>query len=61
MVFREIEPIGDKDRDDKDTEIGRRRHIGRFIMRLASVVKGAKSQGLKSRLDPGRTNGAVLV
>ena len=61
MVFREIEPIGDRDRDDKDTETGRWRHTGRFIMRLASVVKEAKSQGLKSRLDPGRTNGAVLV
>ena len=30
-------------------------------MRLAPVVKEAKSQGLKSRLDPGKTNGAVLV
>lgn len=61
MVFREIEPIGDRDRDDIDTETDRWRHIGRLIMRLASIVKEAKSQGLKSRLDPGRTNDAVLV
>lgn len=61
MVFGEIEPIGDRDRDGIDTETDRWRHIGRFIMRLALAVKEAKSQGLKSRLDPGRTNGAVLV
>lgn len=53
MVFGEIEPIGDRDRDGIDTETDRRRHIGRFIMRLALVVKEAKSQGLKRRLDPG--------
>ena len=61
MVFREREPLGDRVRDDIDTETDRWRHIGRLIMRLASVVKEAKSQGLKSRLDPGRTNDAVLV
>lgn len=59
MVFREIEPIGDRDRDDIDRD--RQRHTGRFMMRLAPVVKEARSQGLKSRLDPGKTNGAVLV